>query len=194
MSCPEADIKGYVLGELDESGRRRAEEHVAGCRSCAEEFDRLQATQAALRSVRDEEVPQRIAFVSDKIFEPRWWRALWSSGARWAFASASVLAAAIVAHAIVTRPVPVAPAQPDVAAIQAIVEREVSRRVGDAVALAVAQARAQDEEKTAARLAAAEKQFEAGRQEDRLYFAQNLEVLSKRMNVMHLASADRGPR
>ena len=46
------------------------EAHVETCPRCREELDRLRLTEAALFALRDEEIPQRIAFVSDKIFEP----------------------------------------------------------------------------------------------------------------------------
>src|SRR5258708_37318755 len=66
-------------------------------------------TQAALFSLRDEEIPQRIAFVSDKVFEPspwrRWWSAFWGSTARLSFASAAMLSAAILVSAL-NRPAP----------------------------------------------------------------------------------------
>jgi hypothetical protein len=63
-------------------------------------LDQLHLTQAALFSLRDEEIPQRIAFVSDPVFEPsgarRWWAAFWGSPARLGFAGAAMLSAALV--------------------------------------------------------------------------------------------------
>ena len=77
MSCSPFDLKDYFLQELTDPQRHQVEAHVRTCALCHEEMDRLQMTQAALLSLRDEEIPQRIAFVSDKIFEPsplrRWW-------------------------------------------------------------------------------------------------------------------------
>jgi len=63
-------------------------------------LNRLRSTQAVLLSVPDEEIPQRIGFVSDRVYEPslmlRWWRAFWGSAPRLAFASAAMLSAAIL--------------------------------------------------------------------------------------------------
>ena len=74
------------------------EDHVRGCQSCREELDRLNLTRSALASLEDEEIPRRIAFVSDRVFEPRWWQTMWHSGPVMGFASAAVLAAAILVH------------------------------------------------------------------------------------------------
>ena len=52
-------------------------------------------------------MPYRIAFVSDKIFEPRGWAWLWNSAPRLGFVSAAMLAAAILVHGLV-RPAPAA--------------------------------------------------------------------------------------
>ena len=189
MGCESVDLKGYVLEELPAAERDAVARHASSCGVCGEQLEQLRLTHAALASVRDEEVPRRIAFVSDKIFEPKWWQFLTAVGPRWGFASAAVLALAIVAHGFVTRPQSIAPAQPDTVAVQAIVDRQVSERLTDAVNRAVAQVDAHYQKKTAELLTAATKEFEVKRQEDRLAFSQNLEVLSKRMNVMYLASA-----
>src|ERR1035441_7979167 len=107
MSCSPFDLRDYFLKELPDSERRQVEVHVRNCRPCLEELDRLRLTEAALFALREEEIPQRIGFVSDKIFEPspwrRWWRAFWESGARLAFASAAMLSVAILVSAL--RPV-----------------------------------------------------------------------------------------
>ena len=70
-------------------------------------MDRLRVTQTALFSLRDEEIPQRIAFVSDKVFEPspwrRWLSAFWGSSARLGFASAAMLSTALVVSALTGR-------------------------------------------------------------------------------------------
>ncbi len=99
MSCSPFDLRDYFLNELAAKERRHVEAHVKTCGECREEFDRLRVTQAALRSVVDEEIPQRIAFVSDKIFEPSPWKrglaAFWNSGARLGFVSAAMLSCAL---------------------------------------------------------------------------------------------------
>jgi hypothetical protein len=70
-------------------------------------------------------MPHRIAFVSDKIFEPRGWAWLWNSAPRLGFVSAALLAAAILVHAF-TRP---APSAADMAALEARVRAEVLQNV-----------------------------------------------------------------
>src|SRR5439155_22953110 len=109
-SCSPFELKDYFLKELPDSQQREVEAHVKSCQVCREELDRLRLTEAALFSLRDEEIPQRIAFVSDKIFEPspwrRWWTAFWGSGARLAFASAAMLSVALVVFALKPAPAP----------------------------------------------------------------------------------------
>ncbi len=95
MNC-EIDLKAYVVGEVTRQERGVVEDHVRGCQSCREELDRLNLTRSALASLEDEEIPRRIAFVSDRVFEPRWWQTMWRSGPVMGFASAALLAAAIL--------------------------------------------------------------------------------------------------
>ncbi|MBI1790071.1 MAG: zf-HC2 domain-containing protein [Acidobacteria bacterium] len=121
MSCSPFDLRDYILGELAEDQRRQVETHAASCAGCREELENLRATRTALLSLPDQEIPQRIAFVSDKVYEPspvrRWWRALWDSGPRLIFASAAMLSVAML-----------------VAAVQQPPERRIEQAVAKAVA------------------------------------------------------------
>lgn len=100
MSCSPFDLRDYFLKELPAPERQQVDLHLKTCPACREEVDRLRLTEMALASLRDEEVPRRLAFVSDKIFEPspwaRAWASFWSSGARLGFASAAMLSVALV--------------------------------------------------------------------------------------------------
>jgi hypothetical protein len=126
MSCPNYDWKGYALGELDKHARAEAEAHAATCESCREVLAATRLTLDALSTLREEEVPRRIAFVSDKVFEPRWWQRIWNP----TFAAACVVAAAILVHGFVGFAHP--PADP--AAIQAQVNSAVTKAVADSEA------------------------------------------------------------
>jgi len=130
MSCSPFDLRDYFLQELPELERRQVEAHVKDCLSCREELDRLGMTQAALFALREEEIPQRIAFVSDAVFEPspwrRAWSALWNSGPRLGFVSAAMLSAALVVFSL-TRPQPAA--RMSDAQIQARIDNAVARAV-----------------------------------------------------------------
>jgi anti-sigma factor RsiW len=127
MSCPHDDLKAYLLRELAEADRRGVESHLAACAECREELARLRRTAEALRGLPEEEIPHRIAFVSDKIFEPGGWARFWNSAPRLGFASAAMLAAAILGHALL-RPAPaVTPEQ--MAALESRVRAEVLRTV-----------------------------------------------------------------
>jgi anti-sigma factor RsiW len=132
MSCSNYDWKGYVLGELDAVNRREAEAHAAHCSLCREELASTRLTLDALSTLREEEIPRRIAFVSDKVFEPRPWQRWWQAFLRPSFAGAMAIALAILAHAWVSFNFN---ARPD-AAIQA----QIDNRINAAVTRAVAEA------------------------------------------------------
>jgi hypothetical protein len=197
MSCSPSDLRDYFLGELEDDRRRQVGAHLHGCSRCHEELERLRATEAALLTLRDEEIPQRIGFVSDKIFEPsragRWWRGFWGSAARVAFASAAMLSAAIVVHAL-RAPAP-APVPVRAAAVQAATPElaaSFERRLQEAVRAAVAESEARQDRKTAALLAAAEQRHQLDFKAVQLAAEENLDMMRKRFNVRYRASADFG--
>jgi anti-sigma factor RsiW len=120
MSCEKYDWKAYALGELAAEDRREADAHRAACVGCETELGQVRLTVSALGALREEEIPRRIAFVSDKVFEPRWWQVF----LRPSFAAALVIAAAIVAHGFMMR-------QADSAEIQTRVDQAVTKAVAD---------------------------------------------------------------
>ncbi len=122
MSCEKYDWKAYALGESTADERREAEAHAPACEACREELAHVRLTMDTLSALREEEVPRRIAFVSDKVFEPRWWQMF----LRPSFAAALALAAAILAHGYLMRPAAV-----DSAEVQAQVNQAVARAVAD---------------------------------------------------------------
>jgi anti-sigma factor RsiW len=123
LGCLKIDWKGYALGELDKNARAEAEAHAATCQNCREELAATRLTLDTLSTLHDEEVPRRIAFVSDKVFEPRWWQRLWNP----TFAAACVVAAAILVHGFMSFARPPA----DAAEIQARVDKAVTTAVAD---------------------------------------------------------------
>jgi anti-sigma factor RsiW len=129
MSClsPESkpDWKAYALGELNPETRAQAESHAATCSACSEELASLRVTLDMMSTLREEEIPRRIAFVSDKVFEPHWWQRMFSP----TFASACVVAVAILAHGFI-RPVNAdgqVQAQVNAAVSKAIAQLDVQR-------------------------------------------------------------------
>src|SRR5260370_33884495 len=116
MNCSSVDLKAYALGEAGENPGVAT--HIESCESCHEELERLRVTHAALLTLKEEEIPQRIAFVSDKIFEPRWWQRMWRSAPAMGFASAAVLAAAIFIRAYARPATNVQPSTIDTAEVE----------------------------------------------------------------------------
>jgi hypothetical protein len=147
MNCaPEVrdyDLRDYYFGVLSSEDRRKVEDHLSRCERCTTELDRLRLTAVALGALPQEEIPRRIGFVSDKVFEPspmsRWWRTIWLSGARTASLAATLLAVAILIHAFrpqeASGPVSAPPAAQaqvsyDPAALQSAVDQAVAKAVG----------------------------------------------------------------
>jgi hypothetical protein len=192
MSCSPFHLRDYHFRELPESSSREVELHLKGCQTCREELERLRATEAALLSMRDEEIPQRIAFVSDKVFEPsplrRWFGAFWNSAARLGFASAAMLSVALLVS-VLSRP---APAPPPPRVDLARFEAEMKTHIDTAIRTAVAEAEARQSRKTSDLLAAADKKNEIDRRAVMLAVAENLDVMRKHLNRMILASNSYG--
>lgn len=185
MACSPSDLKDFILGELAGAERVRLQEHVAGCAACRAEIDRLRLTHAALASLRGEEIPRRIAFVSDKVFEPGWWGKLWRSGPQLGFVAAAMLTLAILAHAWIR------PASPPVVAGGS--ETDVVRRVEASVEKALRESDARHTARTAELLDATRKQFDFERRADMVAVEENFTLLRKQLNGMFLrASVDLG--
>lgn len=192
MNCSQHDLKGYILGELPAAECGPLEAHLKGCLDCREEVERLRLTRTALDSLPEEEIPRRIAFVSDKVFEPRGWAWLWNSAPRLVFASATLLALAIVVHAFV-RPAPLAvPVAVNTAAVEARVESEVAKRLQASLAKAAAESEARQARQVAELLAAAGLRMDRQRQADLVSMEETLSVLQKRWSALQRASYDAG--
>jgi anti-sigma factor RsiW len=162
MSCEPSELKEYLFGEMPRDRRGRIESHIGNCESCREELSRLQLTHAVLGALREEEMPRRIAFVSDKVFEPRWYRRIWRSGPQLGFIAASLLACAILVHAF-TRPAPIVTTAAVATLDRAALEREVSQRIDRAVATAVAASEARQRKHTTELIQASERRHELDR-------------------------------
>jgi anti-sigma factor RsiW len=184
MSCSPFDLRDYLFDELAEENRRQVDQHVRSCGTCHEELERLRITQTTLLALREEEVPQRIGFVSDKVFEPsgvrRVWQAFWGSSARLGFASAAMLSVALMFFTFFRQ----APAAASAAPLDTSrIEAQVAARVSAAVEKAVSESETRQAGKTAALLAAAEQRFESQRLADMVNVEQRLSVLQKHYNV-----------
>jgi len=192
MNCNHADLKGYLLGELPPDERRQVEEHLKVSPACQEDLDRLRLTHTALLALRDEEPSRRIAFVSDKVLAPNWRQRFWSAAPRLGFASAALLAVAIVSHGWLTRPPQPATPTLDAAALERQVQAEVQRRLPAAVAQAVAESEARQTRKMAEVLKAAEERLSLETRGQLVAVQEAFDLLNKRMNIMYVASSEVG--
>lgn len=189
MNCCPSDLRDYFFGEAPAAERKAVEIHLAGCVECREELDALSLTRTALLSVPDEEPPRRIAFVSDKVFEPGVWQRLWNSGPKLGFVSAAMLAAAIFAHGLVTRPV-VTSAPPAVIAArvdQKQMEAEIARKLEISFARRVAEIE-QKQSSRFAQVASEQKRMEFDHKADLVTLGESFNVLQKRIGYMYRAS------
>ncbi len=183
------NLLDYAFDELPAGERPAMEQHLAECGECSLELDRLRLTAAALRILPDREIPQRIAFVSDKVFAPSWASRLWNSAARLGFASACVLAAALVIFAY-RRP------SVQTAAVAAPVSfnQDVSRQVNEAVAKAVAQVRIEDAKMTRAALAEHDAEHDKQYRAQLVDMEESLTVLQKHLNSYTMLASSEMPR
>jgi hypothetical protein len=191
MSCSPFDLKDYFFEELEGAERKQVEAHVTGCRACREELSRLRLTGTTLLSLREEEIPRRIAFVSDPVFEPsawrRWWSGFWNTPARLGFGSAALVSAALVVFAL-ARPAPVQPVrqvQVPVAqtaqAVPAVSEAAIQARIDQAADRAVAARTQQLKDEVAAE------------RQRLLMVAAELEVDNRRQHALFMSAAEYGP-
>jgi hypothetical protein len=200
------ELRDYAFDELGAESRHSMEQHIAGCSDCGSELDGLRLTTAALRILPDREIPQRIAFVSDKIFQPsparRWFEGFWNSGARLGFASACVLAVAIVVSAY-HRSAPVntaAPAMVQTAAAPALSKapvlskEDLSKEIDAAVAKAAVQIREEDARTMKTALEESELKHDRERRAMMVAVGENLDFMQKRLNSITMASNDLGVR
>ena len=187
--CDREQLRDFAFDELSAPARAAMERHLAGCEACAAELAQLQLTTAALRALPDREIPQRIAFVSDKVFEPspvvRFFSGFWNSGARLAFVSACVLAAAIVFSAY-RRPAEIRSVPPS--AVNATLSRdelsrEMDARINKAVSDAVARVHEEDARVMKTALEASDHKAEEQRRTLMVAMSEQMNMLQKRLGV-----------
>ncbi|HTW67132.1 MAG TPA: zf-HC2 domain-containing protein [Bryobacteraceae bacterium] len=193
MTCSLDDLKAYAVGELTRREQTALEDHVRACGSCREELERLNLMRSALATLEEEELPRRIAFVSDRVFEPRWWQTMWRSGPAMGFASAALLAGAILAHGFV-RPVAQGPAAVDTAQIEQRVESQVNARLDAAVAKAVAVSEARQSAEFDKTLKAVETRFQSQLQAQSATVQQAADYYREKMAQFLVASNEGSAR
>lgn len=185
-------LKDYVFGELDAADRRAVESAAAADGALRDELARLQLTQSALFSLREEELPRRIAFVSDKVFEPKWWQVWLNSGPRLGFASAAMLAGAIVFHGFVSQPkAAIAPAP---AFDQARFEQRIAEEVARALPVALEKAEQRHQVQMATAMKDAEKRYVRLRQDDQMALAASYDLMRQKQAAALVSFAQQSVR
>jgi len=189
MDHSQIDLKAYALGEATAAERSAAEAWLADSPEAREELERLQLTMTALHSLREEEIPRRIAFVSDPVFAPSLWQRFWNSGPRLGFAGAGLLAAAILVHGFVMQPQPVEPVVSVAQVSQVDIDQAVRSAVADAVKAVEVRYEAKVREEVGLAVAATEKRFNQELQLMSATMQENEMVLRKQMNRLYVANA-----
>jgi anti-sigma factor RsiW len=176
--CDRTDlVRDYAFEELAPAERRTMEQHLTQCSVCAAELDQLRLTTAVLRVLPDQEVPRRIAFVSDKVYE----RGFWQWAGRLGFASACVLAVGL-SFAAWRRP----------AEVRTVVQTtEVSKAaIDEAVAKAVDKAHADDMQLTKAALDAVDAKYAKKHRDLMIAMQENLDDIHKHLRLSASLSYD----
>ena len=191
MNCTDFEIRDYFLGELPEAERQRTARHMNSCSGCAGELEQLRHLRFALESIPDQEPPQRIGFVSDKVFEPsrrrRAWNAFWNSAPRLGFVSAAMLSAALLTLAFKPAAAPLVDRPPAVANLQAPVP-DVSPQIDRAVRKAVADTEMRQQKRTELLLTALERKHELQQRALMQNVADYMIMPQKRMMVTRASS------
>ena len=183
MNCSSIDLKAYFLGEMDRGTKSACEDHITRCDDCHEELERLQLTQTALMAMPDEAIPQRIAFVSDRVFEPRWWQTIWRSGPAMGFASAALLSGAILVHGF-TQPAPVVVATAPVVQVD---QARIDRQIQEQVTKAAAGMRTQQVAESAKLVAAVEQKLESRHRSDLVSAQETIRMYQQQMGRLMVA-------
>ncbi len=188
-ACDRAElVRDYAFDELSAPERLSVEQHLSQCSDCAAELDRLQLTTAALRILPEQEVPRRIAFVSDHVPERGWFAGLWNSASRLGFASACVIAAGLSFSAFANlHRAPEVPTVVQTAAApqqQKIDEAAVNKAVALAVNIAVEKAHADDVRITQAALAEIDNKYATQQRNLMIAMQTNLDEVRKRSQTM----------
>jgi hypothetical protein len=186
MSCESVDLKSYAFGEATREERGTVKAHVLGCGPCREELSRLELTQAALMSLRDEEIPRRIGFISDKEVAPAWWQ-FWHMAPHFVIPGLSAVAL-VIALLIpwLTRQgvVVIQPPAPQAAFAAPAPEIEIDKRVQAAVAKAMAAS----EQRTVELLAAAEKKHQFELRSMQVAFEEDWRMKMKQLGTLYVAA------
>ena len=172
-------LRDYAFEELPLADRPALQRHISECGACAAELDQLRLTTAALRILPDREPPQRIAFVSDKVFAPsRFWNfAPWLG-----FASAGVMAATLI-FTVTHRPVEIR------TVVQAGAGAAGMQPVDDIVKKAVAEARAQAHEEDERTFKAAFSASEARHNRDHQILMDAVAMIQQGRNTQVMSEA-----
>lgn len=183
-TCEQNDaLRDYAFDELPLAERPAMERHIAACSACDSELRAIQLTTVALRAIPDREIPQRIAFVSDKIFEPSPMARFVQNffGGQLGFASACLLAGAIIFSATrfssAGRPVEIR------TVVTTASNEEVSRQIEVAVQKAVARVREEDSRLAQTALAAAEIRHKEEHRNLLTSMQESMDVMQKRMGA-----------
>lgn len=178
------DIRDYAMGEGSAAERQSLAAELAKSAELREELQRYELTLTALQAVPEEEIPRRIAFVSDPVFAPKWWQKMFAMP-QWGFASAALLGAAILGHGWMMRPVTV------VAQAPVVHEAGISKaELKAVVAQAVAEVETRQREMMRVALSEAEKKHQDERQMMAVTFDENMMLMRKQLNRMYMSTAN----
>jgi hypothetical protein len=186
MIHPTESLRDYAFDELPAAERREMELHLAECDECSLELDSLRLTTAALRILPDREIPQRIAFVSDRVFKPSRFSVFWNSAARLGFASACVLAVALVVSAAWKRPTEI---RTVVQTSSSATTENIRQQIDASVARAVQQVRLEDAKMTQAAIQQSEQKQDRAFRDQMIAVQENYSVLQRRLGATYTALA-----
>lgn len=191
MNCAEFDWKAYILEEVTPADREAYERHLGTCPGCAGEAGELRLTLVALHRLPEIEPPRRISFVADPVLQPSWWQRFWRSGPQLGFASAALLAVALVTGAWILRP-PAGPAPATVVSFnQSQIEERVQREVDRRLPVLLSESQKQNEA-ALARIAELEKRVQDQRSKDLKDVRESFGYLERQLGTLYRTTSQVG--
>ena len=192
MHCDGLDVKAYVLGEIRPQQARQIEDHLKDCARCRQAVQEWRHVTKLLKQLPQVEVPRRLVFVRDPVFQLPWWQRVWQNKPVLALAASLILAVGLALHGYLTRPQSVTVAEQQLNALRQQVRAEVRAQLEAERAQLLKQVEQRiDTLETTLRQGLVDRVLTVHHSDVRM-LEEGLEYLRRQVGYLYLASAEAG--